>query len=176
MLRKSFAALALVSAASASAEVVSASAHGFELSHSITIVAPQPAAFDAFARISQWWDPDHTYSGDAANLSLSLSPGGCFCERLPSGGGVEHMRVAYVVPGERLVLTGGLGPLLYEATAAVMDVKVERTAGGARVVLNYRVAGFANGGADKLAPLVDRVLAAQMVRYRKFAAAAAREG
>ena len=56
------------------------------------------------------------------------------------------MRVAYVVPGERMVLTGALGPLLYEATTGVMDVKVERIAGGSRVTLNYRAAGFANGG------------------------------
>jgi len=157
--------------ATASAEVVSAGAHGFEIRQSIAIVIPQPAAYDAFTQIPQWWDADHTYSGDSANLSLSLTPGGCFCESLPSGGGVEHMRVAYVVPGERLVLTGALGPLLYEATAAVMDVTVERIAGGSRLVLNYRAAGFANGGADKLAPLVDKVLGDQMARYRKFAAA-----
>ena len=55
---------------------------------------------------------------------MSLSPGGCFCERLPNGGGIEHMRVAFVDPGKRLVLTGSLGPLLYQATAGVMDVQV----------------------------------------------------
>ena len=157
--------------ATAHAEVVSANAHGFEIRHIVQTVTPQPAAFDAFAQIPQWWSKDHTYSGDSANLSLSPSPGGCFCERLPTGGGVEHMRVAYVAPGERLVMTGSLGPLLYEATAGVMDVKVERIAGGSRLTMNYRAAGFANGGADKLAPLVDRVLGEQMGRYRKFAAA-----
>jgi uncharacterized protein YndB with AHSA1/START domain len=135
-------------------------------------VIPQPAAFDAFARLPEWWNADHTYSGKSENLSLSLQAGGCFCERLPeSGGGIEHMRVAYVVPGEHLVLTGALGPLLYEAVAGVMDVKVERIAGGARVTLDYKAAGFANGGAEKLAPLVDQVLGDQMARYRKFAAA-----
>ena len=166
-----FALVALATPAIAPAEVVSASPHGFEIRHIVQTVTPQPAAFDAFAQLPQWWGKDHTYSGDSANLSLSLNPGGCFCERLPDGGGVEHMRVAYVVPGERLVMTGSLGPLLYEATAGVMDVRVERIAGGSRLILNYRVAGFANGGADKLAPLVDRVLGEQMARFRKFAAA-----
>ena len=155
----------------ARAEVVSAGAHGFEVRHAVQIVIPQPVAFDAFGRISQWWDKDHTYSGDSSNLSLSLTPGGCFCERFPDGGGIEHMRVAYVVPGERLVMTGALGPLLFEATAGTMDVKVERIAGGSRLVLNYRAAGFANGGAEKLAPIVDQVLGEQMGRFRKFAAA-----
>lgn len=163
--------VALAPPAIAKAEVVSASAHGFEVRHIVSTVIPQPAAFEAFGQISNWWGKDHTYSGDSANLSLSLSPGGCFCERLPTGGGVEHMHVAYVVPGERVVLTGSLGPLLYEATAGVMDVKVDRIAGGSRLTMNYRAAGFANGGADKLAPLVDQVLGEQIARFRKFAAA-----
>jgi len=162
---------ALAIPAAAQAEVVSASAHGFEVRHSIQTVIPQAAAFDAFGQISQWWSKDHSYSGDSANMSLSLRPGGCLCERLPDGGGVEHMHVAYVVPGERVVLTGPLGPLLYEATTGVMDVNIERIAGGSRVTLNYRAAGFANGGGEKLAPLVDQVLGEQMARFRKFAAA-----
>ena len=43
------------------------------------------------------------------------------------------------------------------------------------MTLNYRAAGFAKGGADKLAPLVDQVLAEQMKRFRTFAAARPRE-
>jgi hypothetical protein len=162
---------ALAISVPAHAEVVSSNAHGFEVRHVVQTVIPQSAAFDAFGQVSQWWSKDHSYSGDSGNMSLSLSPGGCFCERLPGGGGVEHMQVAYVVPGERVVLTGSLGPLLYEATAGVMDVKVERIAGGSRLVMNYRAAGFANGGAEKMAPLVDQVLGEQMARFRKYAAA-----
>ena len=171
MFRALFGASILFIVAPAQAEVVSASAHGFEVRHSIQTVIPQAAAFDAFGQVSQWWSKDHSYSGDSANMSLSLNPGGCFCERLPGGGGVEHMQVAYVVPGERVVMTGSLGPLLYEATTGVMDVKVERIAGGSRVTMNYRAAGFAKGGAAAMAPLVDQVLSDQMARYRKYAAA-----
>ena len=106
-------------------------------------------------------------------MSLQMRPGGCFCETLDGGGGVEHLRVAFVQPGERIVLTGSLGPLLYEATAGVMDVKVERIAGGSRVTMNYRAAGFAKGGAEKIAPLVDQVLGEQMKRFRVYAAGGA---
>ena len=67
-------------------------------------------------------------------------------------------------------MTGSLGPLLYEAASGVMDVKFEQIAGGTKVTLNYRAAGFANGNADKMAPLVDSVLADQMKRFRTFAA------
>lgn len=164
-----FAACMLMTAAPASAEVVSASPNGFRLRHVVQMVVPPDAAFQAFGRVSSWWDKSHTYSGDSANLSLALQPGGCFCERLPAGGGAEHMRVAYVDPGRKAVLTGSLGPLLYEATTAVMDVQFERIAGGTRVTLDYRAAGFATGGGEKLAPLVDGVLARQFNRYRMFA-------
>jgi hypothetical protein len=117
-----------------------------------------------------WWDPEHTYSGDSANLTLSLIPGGCLCERIPkTRGGVEHLHVAYVEPGKRVVLTGALGPLLYEATTGVMDVQVKTIAGGSQLTLDYKVAGFANGGADKLAPAVDEVLTDQMKRLRAYA-------
>jgi hypothetical protein len=163
---------ALVVASPVSAAVLNASDHGFEIQQSVNLVVPQADAFAAFGQIGQWWSNEHTYSGDAKRMSLQLRPGGCFCEPLDGGGGIEHMRVAYLQPGERVVLTGSLGPLLYEATSGVMDVKVERIAGGSRVTMNYRVAGFANGGAEKLAPLVDQVLAEQMKRFRVYAAAA----
>ncbi|MDQ4087977.1 MAG: ATPase [Pseudomonadota bacterium] len=152
----------------AQAEVVSSGPHGFHIRQTIQLVVPQDQVMAAFGEIGSWWDNQHTYSGAASNMSLALSPGGCFCERLP-GGGVEHMRVAYVAPRERLVLTGSLGPLLYEATSGVMDVKFERIAGGSRVVMDYKAAGFAAGGADKMAPLVDAVLAEQMRRLRNYA-------
>jgi hypothetical protein len=162
--------LALIASASpAAAEVVSASSNGFEVRQTVNLVVPPADAFDAFRNIGAWWDPEHTYSGDAANLSLALVPGGCFCERLPKGGGVEHMRVAYIEPGKHVVLTGALGPLLYEAVTGVMDVQVKTIAGGAQLTLDYKAAGFAKGGADKLAPAVDSVLAAQMKRYRAYA-------
>jgi hypothetical protein len=162
--------LALIASANpAAAEVVSASSNGFEVRQTVNLVVPPAEAFDAFRNIGAWWDPEHTYSGDAANLSLALVPGGCFCERLPKGGGVEHMRVAYIEPGKHVVLTGALGPLLYEAVTGVMDVQVKTIAGGAQLTLDYKAAGFAKGGADKLAPAVDSVLAAQMKRYRAYA-------
>jgi uncharacterized protein YndB with AHSA1/START domain len=156
----------------ASAAVLNAGDHGFEVQHSVNLVVSQPEAFAAFSQIGKWWNNEHTYSGDAKRMSLQLRAGGCFCEPLDNGGGIEHMRVTFVQPGERIVLTGSLGPLLYEATTGVMDVKFERIAGGTRVTMNYRASGFAKGGAAAMAPLVDQVLGDQMKRYRIFAAAA----
>lgn len=162
----------LLMAAPASAEVVSAGPNGFEVQEVVNLVIPQPSAYAAFGQVGQWWNKEHTYSGDSARLSLQLRAGGCFCEPLEDGGGVEHMRVTYLKPGEQIVMTGSLGPLLYQATAGVMDVRFERIAGGTRVTMNYRAAGFAKGDGDKMAPLVDQVLAEQMKRYRIYAAKA----
>ena len=156
-------------ASPAAAEVVSSSANGLHVRETVQMVVPTDRAYAAFARLPQWWNKEHTYSGESANLSLALTPGGCFCERLKDGGGVEHMRVTFIDPGKRVVLTGSLGPLLYEATTGVMDFQFERIAGGAKVTMDYRAAGFADGGANKLAPAVDSVLGDQMARFRKFA-------
>jgi hypothetical protein len=155
-------------ASPAAGEVVSAGPNGFHVRQSVQIVVPTDTAYAGFGRVGSWWNKDHTYSGDSANLSMTLSPGGCFCERLPNGGGIEHLRISYLDPGKRIVLTGSLGPLLYEATSGVMDMKFERTAGGSKITMDYKVGGFANGGADKMAPLVDSVLAEQFKRYREY--------
>jgi hypothetical protein len=170
MRRLAAAAAVLVAASSspATAEVVNASPNGFEVRQQLNLVVKPDAALAAFANVAAWWDPEHTYSGDSANLSLATNVGGCFCERFPKSGGVEHMQVTYVEPGKRIVLTGALGPLLFEATTGVLDVRVKPVAGGSQLVLDYRAAGFFNGGADKLAPVVDSVLAGQLKRYRAF--------
>ena len=157
--------LPLLMASPAGAEVVTASPNGFEIRHTVNVTTPPAAAFAAFQKVDTWWSGEHTYSGKAANLSLSMAPGGCWCEQLPGGGGIQHMQVIYVDPGKRVVMTGSLGPLLYLATAGVMDVQFKPVAQGSQVVLNYRAAGFFNGGADKLAPVVDGVIAEQVKRF-----------
>jgi uncharacterized protein YndB with AHSA1/START domain len=162
----------LIVSAPAAAEVVSSSPNGFEVRETVSLVVPPQQAWTAFEQVGSWWDPKHTYSGKAENMRLGLSIGACLCEMFEeTGGGVEHMRVVFVEPGKHAILTGALGPLLNEAVSGVMDVQVKSIAGGARLTLDYRAAGFASGGADKLAPAVDEMLAGQMKRYRTFASA-----
>ncbi len=156
-------------AAPASAVVVGADGHGFELRHTIDLPVAPAQALVAFGQIGSWWSKDHTYSGDASRLSLELRPGDCWCERLNDGGGVEHMRVALYQPGERIVLTGGLGPLLFEATSGVMAVRAIKTKAGSQLVINYRAAGFARANGTELALGVDQVLREQAERLRLFA-------
>lgn len=174
-MRRSFLALLLGGlAAPLAAEVKTSSSTGFEVEHRAETTVPPATLYRIFGQLPRWWADDHTYSGKAANLSLALVPGGCWCEKLPGGGGVEHMRVAYVEPGKRIVMTGSLGPLLAEATTGVMQIAIEPTASGSTLVMNYRAAGFFNGGAGRLAPLVDRVLGEQVKRLGPYAAKARR--
>ena len=156
----------------AMAEVTASGANGFEVRHTVTLVVPPEAAYATFVDLGGWWSDSHTYSGKASNMTLDPRAGGCFCERL-DGGGVEHMRVSVAQPGKRLVLTGILGPLLYEATAGVMDVTFDKVAGGSKVTMTYRAAGFARGGGEKMAGLVDQVLGQQVKSYRAKATASA---
>lgn len=153
----------------AAAEVRFSAPSGFEIEHRFeTALSPQ-RFYPLLANIGSWWSDAHTYSGKAANLSLSPQPGGCWCEKLPEGGGIEHMRVVQAQPGRKLVLTGSLGPLITEATTGVMTWSVEPKGSGSAFVLNYRVAGFYKGDGARLAKVVDQVLAAQVKSIHKTA-------
>ncbi|HPA38198.1 MAG TPA: ATPase, partial [Phenylobacterium sp.] len=67
---------AFLMAGPARAEVVDAQPNGFESRFNVTVNAPPAAVRAAMLNIAGWWDPSHTYSGDAKNLSLDLA-GGC---------------------------------------------------------------------------------------------------
>jgi uncharacterized protein YndB with AHSA1/START domain len=135
-------ALALLIAAPAAAEVKSATPQGFAVEQTITVPVSPKAAFAALAQPRRWWSSDHTFSGDAANLSLSLKPGGCFCEKLKDGGWAHHLEVTMVVPGRSIELHGGLGPLRGEGVGGVLRWVVTPDDGGARVTQSYVVGGY----------------------------------
>ena len=66
--------------------------NGFLVKFDVSVNAPAAKVYDALVgQIGSWWNPEHTYSHDAKNLSIDPRPGGCFCEKLPNGGGVEHL-------------------------------------------------------------------------------------
>ncbi len=103
------------------------------------------------------------YSDDPANLSLDERAGGCFCEKLPNKGSVEHMRVVYIQPPRMIRMTGALGPLQAEAADGTMAITLAKTEAGTRITMSYVAGGYIRAGADKLAPIVDRVLAQQLL-------------
>ena len=156
----------------AHAAVGAADAGHLVLSYTVPVKATPAQAYAATTDIAHWWSPDHTYSGKAANLHLDAKPGGCWCETL-AGGGVEHMRVVLAMPGKLLRLAGGLGPLQSGALDGTLTFEFKTGADGNAIAVSYLVAGYIDGGLDKIAAGVDKVLGDQLQRLQQFADAGA---
>lgn len=151
------------------AEVVNAAAGGFAVRHQIAIKAPVDTVWRMLvSHVGEWWHPDHTYSGSAANLYIEPRALGCFCERLGDEGAVVHMTVTFINPGKMLRLTGGLGPLGLMGVDGNMTFSLSSGDGLTYVKLDYMLGGYAPDGLDKIAPAVDQVLTEQVQRLRRL--------
>jgi uncharacterized protein YndB with AHSA1/START domain len=155
----------------AKADVVTRTETGFVVRLASEVAAPPAETWKTILTPAQWWQSQHTFSGDAANLSLDPQVGGCFCEVLPrpegapaaqKPGGVQHMRVVYIEPPRAMRLAGALGPLQSEALAATMTITVKPTEKGSRILFEYVVGGFMRYKVEEIAPAVDRMLTAQL--------------
>jgi uncharacterized protein YndB with AHSA1/START domain len=163
-------ALVLAAAAfGASAGVVQVAPNGFLIRHEASISAAPAKVYEALVeRVGSWWNPSHTYSHDAKNLSIDARPGGCFCERFPAGGGIEHMRIIYVAPGEVIRMSGALGPFQQHGLAGSLTWRLASAPGGTTLSLGYSIGGFMEGGFDRLAPAADAMLGEQVQRLKLF--------
>ena len=151
------------------ADVADSSNSGFTLKIAVNIQAPPAEVFRKFVQnVGDWWNSSHTWSGDAHNLSIDARPMGCFCEKLPNGGGVRHMEVVYTAPGKSLVMRGELGPMQVMGAAGSMQVQFNAVEGGTKLVLGYAVTGYMQGGLNLLAPKVDEILQEQIARFKDF--------
>lgn len=156
-------------AASCFAEVADSSAGGFTVKNSVAIQAPATEVYRKLVRnVGEWWDPEHTFSGDARNLSIEERAGGCFCEKLPDQGGVRHMEVVFLAPGKQVVLSGGLGPLQSIAATGSMIIGLTAVNGATKLDVTYSVAGYLPAGLNTWAAPVDEVLAQQFTRLKNF--------
>jgi hypothetical protein len=159
------AAFASLAPAAALAEVVEADAGGFTVHGTVRVAATPHAAWEGLIQPARYWNGDHSWSGDAANLTLEPVAGSCFCEVLPaSGGAVEHARVVYAAPGEMLRLRGSLGPLQSEALTGTLTVTLKAVDGGTEIDWTYVVGGHARFSLPELAPVVDGVIDEQFGR------------
>ena len=152
----------------AAAEIADSTASGFTYKLTLNLQTSPETVYQRLLSIGDWWSSDHTFSGDAHNLSLDAKPMGCWCEKLPNGGGVRHMQVVNVMPGKMLVMTGGLGPLQFMAATGSMVFKVSPQAGVAKLEITYGVTGYFPGGTNGLSSSVDGVLNTQFVRFKSY--------
>lgn len=153
--------------AGARAEVIDRGPQGFTLRTVVEIAAPPERVYRTLVDVGSWWDKEHTYSGEAKNLSIDARPGGCFCERLTNGGGVEHGRVVNVMPGTLLRMSAALGPLQELGAAGSLSFQFAASARGTTLTMTYSVGGYVPGGFEKLAPLVDAVMSGQVERLKQ---------
>jgi uncharacterized protein YndB with AHSA1/START domain len=144
--------------------------NGFLVKFEVNVNAPAAKVYDALVgQVGSWWNPEHTYSHDAKNLSIDARPGGCFCEKLPNGGGIEHLRVVYVAPPQVVRFFGALGPLQASGVAGSMTLTLIGGPDNTRLELSYSVGGFIPGGFEKIAPAVEAMLREQLDRLKLFA-------
>ena len=156
--------LAIAFADGARAAVKDATPQGFTIENTVDVPVGRDAAWDALVGdIDDWWPRDHTWWGAESRLSITARAGGCFCEKAPGGRQAEHLRVAFVAPGEVLRMTGGLGPLQGMGLHGALEFRLaEAGPGRTRITLWYRVGGYTPDDLSKFAPVVDKVQGLQL--------------
>jgi len=143
-------------AAPAYAEVVSRSADGFTLRFAVGVEAAPEDVVTAVSELPQWWDPAHTYTGDAVNLSMAFEEGGCWCEKLADGTVFEHAVVTGIA-ADRVTMTAALGPLHDKATKAELTFGSEPENRGRLVTVDFVVEGPGLGAmADGVNTVMDQ--------------------
>ena len=151
------AALGLTSPALGAAEVVTSAPDHFALKLE---AQSELSVGETWARLiepSEWWQSDHTYSGDASNLSLDPQAGGLWREEW-EGGSVWHGTVLQAQPESSLVLSAPFGPLQGLAVTSIWTISLAPTeTGGTKITFDHVTNGTMASGLDALAPAVDFV-------------------
>jgi uncharacterized protein YndB with AHSA1/START domain len=157
--------LALASAARA--EVAEQSAVGFRTRNAVEVKASPEAVYRALGEIGKWWSGAHSYSRVAANMTMPLSPGACFCETWP-GGVVEHGRLIAAMPSRMARIEAALGPLQNEGVSAALTFELKAKGTGTEIVQTYHVGGMHPDRAKVMAPIVDGVVREQLTRLGRY--------
>ena len=152
-------------AAAATSEV---SPTGFIVSLRYDVNATPHRVWESLGEIGKWWNSSHTWSGNAANLSLPMQASGCYCERWGANS-VEHGRVVFAAEDSVLRLQAALGPLQALAVNAVLTFAITQEDGKTVLQVTYRVSGNASAALQDLAGPVDGVIAEQARRLVAYA-------
>ncbi len=157
----------MVLATPAAADVVASSPTNFEITQSTTVDRPIAEVWEMLRSPQKWWDKAHTYSGDSGALYLDPQATGCFCEKLPGKGSIEHAHLLYVQPPTTIRMRGALGPLQSEAVIGTLTWTLDPEGDSAtRVTMSYIVSGYIRSGAEAMAPQVDEMFAGQILALK----------
>lgn len=142
----------------AAAEITASAPDHYTLHHEAVSALSPEDMWDRLLQPDIWWHPDHSWSGDAANLSLTPEAGGLWREDW-DGGSVSHGVVLGVIEGKSLTLDAPFGPLQSMAVNVVWTISIEAEAGGSRVIFDETANGSSASGLDQIATAVDGVKA-----------------
>lgn len=173
MVRLTVAALAAACmlATPARADIIEVAPGGFVTRDSAAVGADPQTVWLALISPGGWWNDAHSWSGDAANMSIVPQGGGCFCERIPAqdeggaiglDGSVQHMVVLQANPRKVLRMRGALGPLQSEPADGVLTITLKPVEGGTRIVWEYVVGGYMRYAPQVIAKAVDAVMTQQL--------------
>lgn len=171
------AAAALGLSAPACAEVTRTTDDSFVVRQEVVVEASPKAVWLALISPAGWWSKDHTWSGDAGNLTLTPQAGGCFCETIPEvdepgrftlQGSVEHMRVIQAYPEQALRMQGALGPLQSEPVIGILTIAISKVPQGTRIVWEYNVGGPMRYEVPVISKAVDGVMGLQVAALGKL--------
>ncbi|MGE0828484.1 MAG: SRPBCC domain-containing protein [Hyphomonadaceae bacterium] len=171
---RAIAAALVLCATPAAAEVTAAQANHFVSRHSALLTAAPGDVWRDLGLVGRWWNSEHTYSGEARNMRVSLRAGACWCETW-AGGSVEHGRVVYAQPNATLRILGALGPLQEMGVSGVLTYTLAAEGDGTRLTMTYRVDGSGADDLSAIAPLVDGVMGEQFARLARYAQTGAAE-
>jgi len=147
----------------ADAEIVSAGPGHFELRLEASSPLPPDALWERLVHPSRWWHPDHTYSGDAGNLSLDLRAGGLWAERWADGE-TAHGVVLFFRKGVLLRLSAPFGPLQGMGAYAVWTITIRAEGEGSLVVFEEVATGPPSADLEHIAAAVDYVKSEAIAR------------
>lgn len=139
----------------------------FTVDLSADLAAPPAAVYAKIAEVGRWWSSDHSWSGEAANMTLEPKAGGCFCETWGDGS-VEHGRVVFAERAKTLRLEAALGPLQELGVSGVLTFALAPSGEATKLGLSYRVKGDPADGLGPIAPLVRQVLQEQLDRLARY--------
>lgn len=154
------------------AEVAEKSDASFVTRATVSVAAEQRAVWLALTKPGEWWSDEHTWSGDAGNMTLVPQAGGCFCERIPGTGDIpmdgsaKHAEVVQSVPDKALRLRGEFGPLQAFPVNGVLTISLKEIDGGTAIGWEYYVGGAMPFDVDRIAPAVDQVMNQQLAGLR----------
>lgn len=156
--------LALSLSVSAHAEIVSSSDTHFVLRHEGQSTRSVDEMWQRLTEPATWWHPDHTFSGDAKNLSLEPHAGGLWSEKW-EGGSVAHGRVLTVQAGKLLRMDAPFGPLQQLGAYTVWTITLSAAdTGGTVVVFDEVSSAPPDTKMDEIAQAVDFVKTEAMSR------------